>query len=496
MPVRTLAAVSLRKDYPGTVALDGVSLDFDGGRIHALIGKNGAGKSTFVKILAGAVRPTSGTILVDGAPIELRSPREALARGIAAVHQELSLVPGLTVAENVLLGRLPRSHGPLIDWPAAFKRAQEVLDDLGVAVDVREQAGRLGVARQQLVEIAKAMSYNPAVLLLDEPTSALARQEAEHLFSLLRRLASRGVVILYVSHRLDEILRIADTVNVLRDGRHVGSLERSEVTTARMVHLMFGAEVLQTRPTDLRPAAHPAMTVSGLSRAGAFEDISFTLREGEILGIAGVLGSGRTEILRALFGAEPPERGTVEIGGQRVRPASPAQMKELGVVLAPEDRKVEGLVQGLSTRVNMAMAGLRRIARRGFITRARETAVALERVRELQIHVPDLEAPVSSLSGGNQQKVVLGKWLTIRPKVLLLDEPTRGIDVHAKQQIFGILFDLSRRGIGAVVVSSELEELLMVCHRILILTNGRVTGELDAGSASLEQVFAACMPSA
>lgn len=494
MVSRSLEIRHLRKEYPGTVALDDVSLRFEGGRIHGLIGKNGAGKSTLVKILAGAVRPSAGELLVNGKPVVLASPRDALRHGIAAVHQELSLVPELTVAENILLGRLPGRKGTggiLVDWDRTFALARQVLERLELSLDVRRTAGSLGVAQQQVVEIAKAMSYEPAVLMLDEPTSALAQHETDHLFGLLHTLASQGVVLLYVTHRLQELPRIADSITVLRDGRLIGTV--AEASPANLVRMMFGEVIQNVRPTDLVASREPVLQVRGLTRAGVFEQVSFTLHRGEILGIAGLLGSGRTELLRALFGADRPDAGEVEIAGKVVRPSSPAQMKRLGLAFAPEKRKEEGLVQILSTRANLCLASLEKVARRGMITRARELSAVRRRIEQASIKVPDPNAAVSSLSGGNQQKVVLGKWLATEPAVMLLDEPTRGIDVRAKQQIFQIMWDLSRKGIACVVVSSELEELLDVCHRILIMNKGRMTGDVDPAVVRLDRLFAACM---
>lgn len=496
MASRTLEIRRIRKEYPGTIALEDVSLRFDGGRVYALIGKNGAGKSTLVKILAGAIQPTAGELYVNDEAVRLDSPRDALRYGIAAVHQELSLVPELTVAENILLGRLPHRKGLaglVIDWDATFALAEQVLQRLEVEIDVRQKASALGVAQQQIVEIAKAMSYEPAVLMLDEPTSALAQHETDHLFMLLRKLAAQGVVLIYITHRLQEIPRIADTVTVLRDGRVVGTLPIGQMSATTLVHMMFGEVVQNVRPPDLVAGREPVMKVSRLGRSGAFRDVSFTLHRGEILGIAGLLGSGRTELLRSLFGADPPDSGEVEVAGTVVRPRSPSEMTRLGLALVPEKRKEEGLVQILSTRANMCLASLGRISRRGVITRAMETAVSRRRAEEASISVPDLEAAVAALSGGNQQKVVLAKWLTNAPRVMLLDEPTRGIDVQAKQQIFQIIWDLSRRGMALLVVSSELEELLDVSHRILIMKKGTLAGEMDPSSGRLEQLFSACM---
>ena len=495
MSASTLETVHVSKVFPGTRALDDVSLRFDGGKIHALIGKNGAGKSTLVKIIAGALGPTSGAILVNGTPVRLRSPRDALREGIAAVYQELSVIPELTVGENILLGRLPHRVGLRrveIDWERTYREAGETLHRLGVDLDLRAKVRTLNVARRQFVEIAKAMSYKPSVLLLDEPTSALSPQETERLFQVLRGLAAQGVVLLYITHRLQEIERIADTVTALRNGTLVGTVAVRDASPEVVARMMFGEVVRRSRSVDLPLSPLPALQVEGFSRGGKFSDISFTLQQGEILGLAGLLGSGRSELLRALFGADPPDGGVVLMDGIPVRPSAPAQMKRLGVVLAPEDRKEEGLIQLLSTRINLCLANLAGISFHGFISRLREQDLVDTAVRGLGIMVADPEAPVASLSGGNQQKVVLGKWLATQPRVLLLDEPTRGIDLQAKQQMFEIIWDLSRRGIACIVVSSELEELLDLCHRIIILRRGRVAGEVRPHDTSLEQLVALC----
>lgn len=483
---------ALRKEYPGTLALADVSIGFSGGEVHALIGKNGAGKSTLVKMLAGSVQPTSGQILVDGRATILPSPTAAFQRGIATVYQELSLVPGLTVGENILLGRLPR-RGPFIDWRATFARAEAILADLQIDLDVREQAGNLGVAQQQVVEIAKAMSANPAVLMLDEPTSALARHETDRLFALVRRLAARGVAIIYISHRLQELHQIANRITVLRDGRHIDTREMSATSAADIVHMMFGEVVQRARPQDLPVGTQPALRVKKLTRAHAFRDVDFTLCEGEILGIAGMLGAGRTELLKSLFGAEPFDSGQIEIAGQTVTDPTPMRMKKHGMAFTPEDRKEEALVQAHSIRANMCMAGMDRIARGFYTTRALEQSHVDAQVERLQIKVTDTEHAVSSLSGGNQQKVVVANWLNNQPRIVLFDEPTRGIDVQAKQQIFQVMWDLSRDGIAAIFVSSELEELHEVCHRILIMQNGRIVDEVRPEQIAPDELYVRCM---
>ena len=496
MSGHSLQTRNIRKEYPGTTALDGVSVTFDGGKVHALIGKNGAGKSTLVKIFAGSVQPTGGTILVDGAPVELRSPSDAFAKGIATVYQEMSLVPEMTVAENIFLGRWPRRTGLLrsvVDWRAIADAAQRVLDGMQVSLDLRANAGDLGMAQQQIVEIAKAMSFNPSVLMLDEPTSALARHETDQLFRLVRQLADRGVVILYITHRLQELGRIADTVTALRDGRCAGSMPMAEATPDMIAHMMFGEVARGGRPADLGAAGAPVMRVRGLGRAGKFHDVNFELRAGEVLGIAGMLGSGRTELLRGIFGADPCGAGTIEIDGRTARPSSPAEMKELGLAFTPENRKEHALVQILSTRANVCLSSLQSIAPAGITTRARERAVVQPLLERLRVKLPDMEQPVAALSGGNQQKVVVAKWLNTDPRIILFDEPTRGIDVQAKRQIFEIMWDLSRRGVACLFVSSELEELVEVCHRILIMRHGTIVDQVFPEALTAEELAVRCM---
>ena len=375
------------------------------------------------------------------------------------------------MAENILLGRLPR-RGPLgvaVDWSATYARAEAVLASMNVRLDIRAKVGRLSVAQQQVVEIAKAMSFNPSVLMLDEPTSALARHETQSLFALVRQLAARGVAVVYITHRLQELKEIADTVSVLRDGAFVGCIPIDQASPQTLVRMMFGQTVPKSRPAEVVAAGEPVLEVSHVSRAGLLHDVSFTLHKGEVLGIAGMLGSGRTELLMSIFGAQRDDSGRIVLRGHVVRHPSPARMKRLGLALAPENRKEQGLVLGMSTRDNLCLAGLGRIGRGGLIWKGLQRAVARRTVEELAIRAGDIEQPVSSLSGGNQQKVVVGNWLNAAPSIVLFDEPTRGIDVQAKQQIFQLIWGLSRRGISSIFVSSELEELLEVCHRILIL---------------------------
>lgn len=492
----TLELDGIRKTFPGTTALDGVTVRWDGGKVHALIGRNGAGKSTLVNIVTGALAPTSGSIRLNGTAVSFRSPVDAQRAGIAAVHQELSLIPELSVAENILLGRLPQKPGMIpgrVDWTRTHRHAEELLSRLDVRIDHTATVGSLPVAQQQLIEIAKAMADEPSILLLDEPTSALSHQEAARVFTLLRTLAERGVLIIYITHRLQEIGFVADTVTALRDGVSTPSIPIADATPESIVTMMFGENIRFSRMVDGPAGTTPVMEVRSLSGEGSFHDVSFTLHKGEILGIAGLLGSGRTELLRAIAGADIPGSGELLIDGESVHPRSPEQMKRMGVVLTPENRKDQGLVQMLAVRANICLASLERSALHGFITRARETRVARAAIHDLDIAVPDLEFPVSSLSGGNQQKVVLAKWLNTHPRIMLFDEPTRGIDLRAKLQIFQLITRLSTQGISSVVVSSELEELMDICHRILIMKNGRITGSFDPATSPLDELFGVCM---
>lgn len=491
--IPNLEAINLRKVYPGTVALKGVSLPFMPGEVHALIGKNGAGKSSLVKILSGASRPTEGTVRVCGQVVELRSPRDAFDKGIATVYQELSLVPGLSVAHNMLLADLPTKFGGLcIDWPVVYDRASRILQSLNLDLDPHRPVRTLGMADQQMVEIAKAMAFEPKVLMLDEPTSSLANDETDSLFRLIRSLSEKGVAIIYISHRLQELKRIAHKVSALRDGELVGTIPIEEADSATVAHMMFGEVVPRHRPDNLTAGEGTVLELRGVNSAGKLRDVSLSLKRGEILGIAGLVGAGRTELLRTICGADPMDSGEIVVNGAIVRRPTPGRMKRLGIGLIPENRKEEGLVLNLSTRENICLASLRAMSWRGVIWNARQLPTVKRNVEELHIRVSNVEAAVAVLSGGNQQKVVVGKWLNTSPRVLLLDEPTRGIDIQAKQQIFQLIWDLSKKGISTIFVSSELEELVDVCHRILIMQEGRITGEVSPDSVSPQKLFEFC----
>jgi ABC-type sugar transport system ATPase subunit len=479
-PVARLAAEAVSKRYPGVVALDDVSFAVEAGEVHALVGENGAGKSTLVRILSGAQRPDSGRILRDGEQVEHASPSQALRSGIATIFQEFSLVPWLTVADNIVLGREP-GRGPartFLDRRAAESKAGEVLEQLGAAVDVRARVWRLSTAEQQLVEIARALAGGSPILIMDEPTSSLAGHDSERLLDIVGRLRDRGRAILFISHRLDEVRSIADRVTVLRGGRVVSTRPVAGTDTSGLIADMIGGELDELFPARHRGAGDAVLRVRGLTRRGAFEDVGFEVRAGEIVGFAGLVGAGRTEVMRAVAGIDRFDGGTVELHGERVSIRSPVDAVARGIAYLPEDRKREGLVLPLSGSDNIALPSLRSFVRRGVLRRGRIRATAERHRQSLRIR-GDLSAPVVNLSGGNQQKVVLAKWLEHDPRVLILDEPTRGIDVAAKHEVFELMRALCEKGAAIVFVSSDLGELVNVANRIVVMSGGRVEGRFD-----------------
>ena len=487
-----LEARNVVKVYPGTRALDDVSVSFDSGKVHAIVGKNGSGKSTLLKVFAGSELATSGAIFLDGKEVRLSTTIEALKDGIATVYQELSLVPTLTVTENILMGRLPTKRG-MIDWKAARAYVRELLVELEIDVPATAVGSSLRMWQRQMIEIAKAMSYNPRVLQLDEPTSSLAKHEVASLFKMVRKLKEKDVIILYVSHKLHELWEIADDCTVLRDGKLIGTKRLSELSHRELIDMMFGETKVENRPADLMESDEVVLRVQNLSRQGKFHDVSFELHKGEVLGIAGMLGAGRTELLKSIFGADPYDSGTIEFGGETMTHSSLKKMKTLGMALTPEDRKNEGLVLEASIANNLIYASLDQLSNGGFMNTREEKRFVDRQVDSLQIKVATAALPVSSLSGGNQQKVVVGNWLNTKPTVMMFDEPSRGIDVAAKQQIFKIMWEQSKKGVSSIMVSSELEELLEVCQRILIMVEGRIVREVNPDEVKIDDLYAMCM---
>ncbi|MCE5188568.1 MAG: sugar ABC transporter ATP-binding protein [Eubacteriales bacterium] len=483
----------LTKDYPGCRALDDVTVSFESGKVNALLGKNGSGKSTLVKCFSGAIQQSAGEFFLNDERCSFAKPTEAYNHGFATVYQEMSLVSGLTVTENIFLGRMPKKGG-LIDWNRAHADAKKMLDMMKVNINPREIVSRLSMWQCQVVEITKAMSYHPKVLMLDEPTSALASTEINILFDVIRELKKQDVIIIYISHKLHEIPQIADTVTVLRDGRMIGKVNIEDVEHKDILGMMFGDVVIRKRPADIVPQEEVVLDVKNLTRSGKFENISFQLHKSEVLGIAGMLGSGRTELLKSIFGADPYDSGTIKVNGVKIRHnASPITMKKHGLGLTPEDRKQEGLILIHSIRDNLCYASMSRTSVGWMENRRVRAQIANEQIENLQIKVPDVKATVGSLSGGNQQKVVVGNWLNTQPQIMLYDEPSRGIDVAAKQQIFEIMWEQSKRGIATIFVSSELEELLETCNRILIMSNGKLTGEAYPDNLTVEALYSLCM---
>jgi ribose transport system ATP-binding protein len=497
-----LEARGISKSFPGVCALDGVQITVRRGRLNAVLGENGAGKSTLMNILAGVFPPDAGEILLGGEPVRFASPRAAQQAGISIIFQELNLVPYLSIAENIFLGREPRNAAGLLDYAKMNRDAAALLAELELDADPRTPVVRLRVGAQQVVEIAKAVSFRSQVIIMDEPTSAITEHEVAVLFRLIKRLKERGTGIIYITHKLDELAEIADDITVFRDGQFIASKPFADTTRDEMVRLMVGRDLTDLFPKTSVPAAGEVLRVKNISlrhpeRAGDFvvRDVSFSVRRGEVLGIFGLMGAGRTELLQTIFGLHPPAAtGETWIEGKPVSIRSPRAAIDAGLALAPEDRKGEGLVLIQSVAENTTLACLEKISRCGLLQPAREHELVGRYVERLHVRTPSLHQTVRNLSGGNQQKVVLAKWLATEPKVLLLDEPTRGIDINAKKEIYALVDELARSGLAVVMVSSELPEILAIADRILVLAEGRVTAEFARGAATEETILLAALP--
>ena len=479
------------KRFPGVHALKAVDFDLRAGEVHALMGENGAGKSTLMKCLSGVYQPDGGRILIDGAEVALPSPRAAQDLGIGIIHQELALMRDLTVAQNIWIGREPRLSFGRIDEARQNADAAAIFQAMNIAMDPRTPVAGLTIARQQMVEIAKALSYRSRVLIMDEPTAALNDSEIAELFTIIRKLRAEGVGIIYISHKMEEIRQISDRVTVMRDGAYVGTVEAADTPISKIISMMVGRELTDdaVHIPDLSGADY-ALEVRGLNRKRDLRDISFSLKKGEILGFAGLMGAGRTELARAIFGAEPPEQGEILVHGRPVTIRTPSDAVKAGIGYLSEDRKHFGLALGMDVRANIALASLPRYADRlGRIDEARLAGIARDYIVKLKIRTPDDRQQVRLLSGGNQQKVVIAKWLLRDCDILIFDEPTRGIDVGAKAEIYRLLNDLAASGKAIIVISSELPEVVRLSHRIAVMCEGRLTGILPGG-ASQEQIMA------
>ena len=488
----TVSLRGISKSFPGVLAVQGVSLDILPGEVHALVGENGAGKSTLMKVLAGVYTKDAGRVIYKGREVEIPTPRAAQQLGISMIHQELNLMPHLTVAQNVFIGREPRrAFTLLVDEQEINDKTHQLMALLHLPLPPRIRVSTLTVAKQQMVEIARALSFNSEVLIMDEPTAALAEAEIEELFRIIRQLSAKGVGIVYITHRLDELKRISDQITVMRDGRCVDTVPTLEASIDQVIRMMVGRTIFQASP-EIPDQTSPevVLEVRNLRRGNVIRDVSFELRRGEILGFAGLLGAGRTEVMRAVFGADPIDSGEIYVRGKRVRVKSPADAVRHGIGYLSEDRKRYGLTLGMDVEDNLVLAALKKfVAVLGWMKRAATRGTALRFVDKLAIKTTGPQQKVKTLSGGNQQKVVVGKWLVAATGILIFDEPTRGIDVGAKSEIYRLLNDLARQGKSIIMISSELPEILRMSHRIVVMCEGRITGALDAAEATQEKIM-------
>jgi ABC-type sugar transport system ATPase subunit len=493
MPEVTPALLELRdiaKAFAGVRALDGVSFDLRAGEVHALMGENGAGKSTAVKILSGVHQPDRGAVLLHGTAVQIASPVHAQALGISPVHQELHLEPYLSVAENIFLGRQPAGRFGLIDERRMRRDAAELLARLGVTIDPAALVGAISIAERQIVSIARAISTDARILIFDEPTSSLSEHEIALLFGMIARLRAQGMGIIYISHRMDEVFRLCDRVTVFRDGRFVATRPVAETSLRELIGMMIGRDIGDLFRKQAAPIGGPVLEVRNLVKRGVLDGISLTVRRGEIVGLAGLVGAGRTEIARAIFGDLSFDSGDILVEGRRLPGAhAPRDAIAAGVGLVPEDRKDQGLVLGLSVQRNIGLAVMRTLSRLGVMRGGRERALAQDYVGRLAIRTPSVDQKVMFLSGGNQQRVVIAKWLATQPKVLIVDEPTRGVDVGAKAEIHALLCGLAQNGVAILMISSDLPEVLAMSDRVLVVHQGRIAGDLPHEQATQEAIM-------
>ena len=484
----SLALRGVSKSFGPTQAVSDVSLEVRAGEVHALVGENGAGKSTLVKIIGGVYQPDQGAIALDGTPVVLQGPAHARALGIAVVHQEPRLFPDLSVAENVFLGHAPTGALRSVDWGGMRSRARALFEELDVRFGVQAPVRGLSMADQQLIEIAKALSVDARVLILDEPTASLSAHEVARLFSIVRNLRDRGVAVLFVSHRLGEVFDLCDTATVLRDGKHVITLPTTDLTTPDLIRHMVGRAVTLF-PKVESPVGEVLLDVQGLTRSGVFEDVTFSVRGGEIVGFAGLVGAGRTEVARVLFGIDQRDAGVVRLGDREIAFASPSEAMAAGVAYLPEDRHLEGLILDFSIAQNVTLPILPRLFPDLFVRESRERSVSDRYANRLDVRMTGVDQTASALSGGNQQKVVLAKWLATEPRILILDEPTRGIDIGAKVEVHRIISELAASGLGIILISSDLPEVLAMSDRLIVLHEGRITAEIARAEATEEAVM-------
>ncbi|WP_395682404.1 sugar ABC transporter ATP-binding protein [Inquilinus sp.] len=489
-----IAAEGISKSFAGVEVLRGIDLALAGGEIHALLGENGAGKSTFARILAGVHRPSAGRLLLQGRPVEIGSPLEAQRLGITLIHQEPISFPHLSVAENLFIGGGPGGPFARVRWRGMAAEARRLMDDLGVAIDVTRPTGGLSIADQQMVEIARALAADSRLILMDEPTAPLTPREVETLFAIVRRLRAEGRAVVFISHRLEEVRALCDRVTIFRDGERVATAAAADLPDAEIIRLMIGRPLKAFLHKEKAAIGEVALEVEGLGRAGRFADIGFTLRRGEVLGMAGLVGAGRTDVARALFGIAPADRGRIRVKGREVAVTDPARAIGLGLAYVPEDRAAAGIFRSLPVDQNITAAAPGRIARRGVISLAAERAAARGAIERLSIRLASPRQPIGELSGGNQQKAILARWLMTDPEILILDEPTRGIDIGVKAEFYDMINALAADGRAILLISSELPELLTLSDRILVMSEGRLTAEFSRAEATQETIMAAAVP--
>ena len=479
----------VKKYFPGVKALDGVDFELKKGEIHALLGENGAGKSTLIKILTGIYSMTEGSIHIKGEEVHMKSVKDARDNRIAAIHQEICLVPYISVARNVYLGRELKTKLGLMDDKTMEEETQKLLDRLGMDIDASKEVRQYSIAQQQLIEIAKALALDAEILLMDEPTSSLTEKEVTKLFETIRRLKDNGTSIIYISHRMEELFELSDRVTVLRDGQYINTYVTKDTTREELVAAMVGRQLTDFYVKDSAPQDEIFMEVKNLSRAGVFQDVSFTLRKGEILGVSGMVGAGRSEVARAIVGIDAKDGGEVLLEGKPLNIQKPIDAINAGIVLIPENRKEEGLVLENSVRFNTTLAVLKEFIRGIFWNRKKEEDIVDSHIKSLKIRTPHQEQLILNLSGGNQQKVVIAKWLATEPKVLIMDEPTRGVDVGAKAEIYTIMNSLAKQGISIIMISSDLPEIINMSDRVLVMREGNLAGILDKDEIGQEQIM-------
>ena len=485
-----LTLKNITKEFPGVKALDDVTINIERGTIHGLVGENGAGKSTLIKILAGIYQPNKGEIILDGKLCRFNSPIEARRAGISVVHQEIKLAEPLSVAENMFLGNVQLKNG-LVDWKGMRRRAREIVEDLGMDIDINAQVSSLTVAKKQIVEIMHAINNNSRILIMDEPSAVLTDRELEVMFRIVKQLRDEGITIIYISHRLDEIFGLCSNVSVLRDGCHIDTIPVASVDRQGLINMMVGREMGQEYPKEVGNVGGTILEVKNLSR-GILQDISFEVKSGEVFGISGLVGAGRTELARAILGIDKPESGEVYVRGKKVHYRTFADAIRDGLGLIPEDRKLQGLVQIMSVKRNTTLVNMKRVLRAGVISSSLEEKLSKEYADKLHVVTPSMETEVQYLSGGNQQKVVIAKWLFQNSEILFLDEPTRGIDVGAKAEIYRLINRMAKEGKTIIMISSEMPELLGMCDRIMVMHEGHKMGELNAAEATQEKIMALC----